>query len=257
MKADLHIHTTFSDGLSSPEEIVDIAIERGIDIICITDHRETEGAIRAMRYAFDKEILVVPGIEILSKAGDVLGINVKKVIPDGLSVKETFSEIRKQGGIAVIPHPFDRPFTGFWGGEKLIKDVSPDAIEVFNAGVFFKNSNKKALKFARENNFCFTAGSDAHIKDYVGRGLLYSSENISSEKDLIKIIMEKRATVLGNPLGFFETFKNVLHSNVKDIAKYYYSKKKNGKILKKEFLSKQNLFGRIDVDGVEVNRYKL
>ena len=74
MKIDLHIHTKFSwDGFSSPREVVDAAIQKGIDCICITDHNEIKGAIEAMKYGFDKNILVLPGIEILSLDGDILG----------------------------------------------------------------------------------------------------------------------------------------------------------------------------------------
>lgn len=38
MKVDLHIHTTYSDGVFSPEKIVDTAIDAGLDAIAITDH---------------------------------------------------------------------------------------------------------------------------------------------------------------------------------------------------------------------------
>jgi len=236
MKADLHIHTTFSDGISSPKEMVEAAIEKGINCICITDHGETKGAVEAMKFGFDKNILVIPGIEVLSKSGDILGINIKKIIPNGLSVQETIKEIRKQNGIAIIPHPFDRPLVGFWGGGKEIQTLDLDGIEIFNASVFFNFSNKKASKFSQINNLSFTAGSDAHRKEFVGRGYLETSENILSEKDLITAIMNKKVKIGGEHLNFFEILKNISNSDVKSLISYYRLRRKNGKNSRREFL---------------------
>lgn len=229
MKADLHIHTTYSDGVSTPEEIVDSAIEKGIKCICITDHDETKGALKAIKYAYDKDILVLPGIELLSSSGDILGINIKKVIPSYLSAKETIKEIKKQGGIAVIPHPFNKPINSFWGGEEILNFIKPDAIEAFNASVFFSSSNRKAFNFSKKNNFSFTAGSDAHRKEFIGRGYIEISDKISNEKDLISAIMQREAKPKGKVLSYLECFKNAKHTNISDIIEYYFYKRKNGK----------------------------
>lgn len=221
MKADLHIHTNFSpDGVSSPKEVVQAALEKNIDCICITDHHEIKGAIEAMRLGHDKNILVIPGIEILSRSGDVLGINVKKIIPDGLSLEKTIEEIKKQGGFAVIPHPFDRLSGGFWGGEKKLLQAGADAIEVFNASLFSERSNKKAFNFAEKNNLCFTAGSDAHRAKFVGRGYLNFSKNISSAKELIEEIRNKTAEIQGDSFSFMEGVKNSSGVDVRRIVDY-------------------------------------
>jgi predicted metal-dependent phosphoesterase TrpH len=223
MKADLHIHTNFScDGVSSPKEVVEAAIEKGIHCICITDHNEIKGAIEAMKFGFDKDILVIPGIEILTTFGDVLGINVKKIIPDGMSIEETIREIKKQKGIAVIPHLFDPILLNFRGSSFLKINPKPDAIEVFNASSFLNFPNKKSFDFAKKNNFPFTAGSDAHRKDFVGRGYIEIDSKIRSEKDLIEAIMEKRIKLGGNVLSFFETFRNSANMSFLRTIKYVY-----------------------------------
>lgn len=206
MKADLHIHSNFSDGISSPQEIVKAAIEKGIDCICITDHQEIRGAIEAMRFGFDKDILVIPGIEITTKSGDVLGINVKKIIPNGLSMKETIKEIRRQGGIAAIPHFFAWPLNNFRGKKEDFLAV--DAIEIFSASLF-NFLNEKAFNLSRKYNLPFTAGSDAHRADFVGKGFLETSKDIFSEKDLIKEIMENRVEAKGKVLRPWEMAKNL------------------------------------------------
>ena len=61
---DYHIHTNFSDGKFSPEEIVDRYIKDGYNEIAITDHDTFEGSKVAVSYAKNKCITVIPGIEI-------------------------------------------------------------------------------------------------------------------------------------------------------------------------------------------------
>jgi len=222
MKADLHIHTNYSfDGLSSPLEVVEAAIEKGLDCICITDHNEVEGAFKARDYAKDKNILVIPGIEVLSKSGDILGIDVEKKIPDNLSAEETIREISKAGGLAVIPHPFDWPVENFVGGEKRILDSKVEVIEAFNSSVVSRAANKKALKFVKDNNFLFTAGSDAHRAEYIGRGYLQTFEDFNSASELIEKIREKRVEIKGRPLSFFEVLKNASGLNLKRTKDYW------------------------------------
>ncbi len=228
MKADLHIHTSFScDGIHSPKEIINSAIEKGIDCVCITDHNEIRGAVEAMKFSFDKNILVIPGIEILSKSGDVLAINVKKLIPDGLSLKETIKEIRKQKGIAVIPHLFDPTVLNFKGIIREVLETKPDALEILNALSFFNFSNKKVSKFSQKKDFPFTAGSDAHRKEFVGSAYIETFEKVSSEKDLIDAIMNKKVKIGGDHQGFIKAVKNVLHFDKKRALKYIYLKAKN------------------------------
>jgi hypothetical protein len=225
MKADLHIHTTFSDGCSSPEEVIKTALERNIDCVCITDHKETEGAVRAIRFGFDKNILVVPGIEIATKSGHMLGLNVKKIIPDGLDPETAVREIKKQGGLAVVAHPFDWPLEDFLGGEEKIRALGFNlvGIEVFNASVLIKSSNQKAFSFAQKNNFCFTAGSDAHRKEFVGRGYLEFQDNVQSAEDLLEVIRKRTAQAKGEVLSFWELLKMVRHNSftLKDLFRFY------------------------------------
>jgi predicted metal-dependent phosphoesterase TrpH len=219
MKVDFHIHTKFSwDGFSSPKEVVNAALEKNIDCICITDHGEIKGAIEAMKYAFDKNILVIPGIEILTKSGDVLGINVKKVIPDGLSAKTTIGEIKKQGGFAIIPHPFWPSAATKYKREMFLL---ADAIEIFNADLF-KFINKKAIKFSKKYGLPFTAGSDAHKAKFVGRGYLEIPRNNLSEKEVLKEVQNKNGEIKGEPLNFWERIENSLRMDPAKLINYYY-----------------------------------
>lgn len=64
---DYHIHTYFSDGDMSPEELVDRYIEKGYREIAITDHDEIEGSMIAVWHSAGRSIRVIPGIELSTK----------------------------------------------------------------------------------------------------------------------------------------------------------------------------------------------
>ncbi len=225
MKADLHIHTSYSfDGISSPREAVDSALKKGLDCICITDHGRIEGALEAIEYAKGKNILVIPGIEVLTESGDILGINIKERIPEGLSLKETVREIKRQKGLAVVAHPFDWPVENFLGSRKDIKRVK--AVEVFNSSAISFKANREALEFAEKNNLFITAGSDAHRAEYIGRGYLETFEDFSTAEELIEKIKKRKVKAKGKPLNLFQILKNASRFKLKRAFHYWTLKRK-------------------------------
>jgi hypothetical protein len=195
MKADLHVHTNYSyDSISSPQEIVKAALRKGLDCIAICDHGEIIGAIETIKVAFNKPILVIPGIEIKSKEGDILGLNVHKIIPNNLSAKETIIEIKKEGGMAVIPHPFGY-FCSFKGNLDELKNEI-DAIEVLNSNIF-KENNRKTLKWVKKNDFAITAGSDAHSPAFIGSAYLEIPGEKLSIAQIFEQIRDKKVRAIG------------------------------------------------------------
>jgi len=211
MRCDLHCHTCYSqDSTALPEEMVEAALKKGINCLAISDHGEIKGARKAIEYAKDKPILIIPGIEIKSKEGDVLGLNVKEIIPNKLSAEETIKKIKELGGLAIIPHPFGW-FTGFRGNlEKIIKEI--DGIEVLNASLF--TGNKKALDFAQKFNLPFTAGSDAHFPGFVGKAFLeIPGENLSI-KEVLEKIKNREGKLASSEANFFEKIINHSKSSI-------------------------------------------
>jgi predicted metal-dependent phosphoesterase TrpH len=69
MAIDLHLHTTASDGTSSPEELVRHAAELGLKAIAITDHDSVDGIPAALEEGRRQKIEVVPGVELSSDLG--------------------------------------------------------------------------------------------------------------------------------------------------------------------------------------------
>ena len=218
MKCDLHIHTAYSyDSEAEPNQIINAALKKKIDCIAITDHGEVKGALETIDYAKEKPILIIPGIEIKTKAGDMIGLNIREIIPNGLSPEETVEKIKKLGGLAVIPHPFGWCCSFKDDLEGLKNKI--DAIEVFNASVFGKG-NKKALAFAKNHNLAFTAGSDAHFPNFVGRAYLeIPGENLSIGEVLEKI-KEKEGKVGGEGTGFGERVIDHIKRNIAKFKNY-------------------------------------
>ena len=226
MRCDLHCHTSYSyDSTTPPEEMVEAALKKGINCLVISDHGEIKGTREAIEYAKDKPILIIPGIEIKSKKGDILGLNVKEIIPNKLSAEETIKKIKELGGLAIIPHPFGW-FTGFRGNlEKIIKEI--DGIEVLNASLF--TGNKKALDFAQKFNLPFTAGSDAHFPGFVGKAFLdYNPPTTHpSIKEVLEQIKNKNVKIGGGEANFFE---KIIDHTKRNLAKINYVGRKKREI---------------------------
>jgi|LGOV01.1.fsa_nt_gb predicted metal-dependent phosphoesterase TrpH len=64
MKADLHMHSTYSDGLFMPEELFRKAKENGVDVIAITDHDIVVGVEDNFKYSTEYGVQYIPGIEL-------------------------------------------------------------------------------------------------------------------------------------------------------------------------------------------------
>jgi predicted metal-dependent phosphoesterase TrpH len=152
-RADLHIHTTYKDGLSTVDEVIARAVALELDVIAITDHDTIEGAIEARKKTKNLDLEVIVGEEISSRAGHVIGLFLNEKIEPWLSLAETIRRIHRQGGLAIIPHPLwslrgqvpiaksRRIDLGMSGVSRrsMIKilradpESRPDAVEVFNA----------------------------------------------------------------------------------------------------------------------------
>src|SRR5213594_885424 len=71
VRYDLHCHSTCSDGLLSPAEVVRRAAQRGVDVLALTDHDEVGGLAEARAAAEDAGIRLVDGAELSVSWRDV------------------------------------------------------------------------------------------------------------------------------------------------------------------------------------------
>lgn len=168
---DLHMHTDHSSDCATPVEVlIETARDRGFGAIAITDHNEISGALAAAEVAarYD-DFKVIVGEEVkTAEQGEVIGLFIREKIPKGLTMAETISEIRRQGGLVYVPHPFDR-LHSVPDYEHLLDIVEEiDLMEVFNPRVAISSFNEEAERFARKYDIIPAAGSDSHVAQGLG-----------------------------------------------------------------------------------------
>lgn len=198
LRIDLHVHTSHShDGFCSVAQAVAAAKAKGLSGIAIADHNSIACHAEIEKFK-SEDFLIIPGIEVSSKDGHVLGLGVNELITRDLSAAETVDKIKAQGGIAVAPHPFNPARkTG------VVFKAKFDAVEVFNSHAYFL-SNPLAKRFAEQNHMPMTAGSDSHFPNEVG--LAYMGVVCEPRlDDVLKAVTRGEAVIFGRvlPLPYY------------------------------------------------------
>jgi predicted metal-dependent phosphoesterase TrpH len=171
IEVDLHMHTDHSGDCATPVDVLlQTARDRGLGAIAITDHNEVSGALEARKIAEQMgDIKVIVAEEVkTAEQGEVIGLFLEEKIPKGLTMAETIAEIRNQGGLVYVPHPFDR-FHSVPDYEHLLDMVEEiDLLEVFNPRVAVTAFNEEAVRFAAKYRLVPAAGSDSHVAQGLG-----------------------------------------------------------------------------------------
>jgi len=179
--ADLHIHSIHSyDGTATiPAILKHTADNTNLNVIAITDHDNMDGVNQALDLAPKYGVQVIPGCEITSAQGHVLGLFIKNIIPAGLSFLETLQLIGEQGGYAIAAHPMAK------GTSSLNFEVIREAcnhpiasnvlvgIEAFNGGLVYTQENNSIAAQSSKLPLAQTGNSDAHILQMIGQGASY------------------------------------------------------------------------------------
>lgn len=175
-KADIHIHTTFSDGMATPEELVDFVVEQtDLRVIAVTDHDTAEGAFVARAYAVTHELPldVIIGQEVTTDEGDVVGLFLRDSLPTYRTAAAAIDAIHGQGGLAIAVHPFSARWTlGMMKGlAARIADLPLDGVEVRNGFPtnFFSNPYTLWYNRWRGERISEVGGSDSHAVYTVGQ----------------------------------------------------------------------------------------
>jgi predicted metal-dependent phosphoesterase TrpH len=167
---DLHMHTDHSPDCATPVEVLlATAREQGLGAIAVTDHNEISGALEAREQGRAAGVKVIVGEEVKTAGqGEVIGLFIEEKIPRGLSLGETVAEIKRQGGLVYVPHPFDRMHSvpDYEHLLTILDDL--DAIEVFNPRVAIGAFNEEASRFAAKYRIVAGAGSDSHVAQGLG-----------------------------------------------------------------------------------------
>ncbi len=202
LKIDLHVHTSYShDCLTSLDSVISFAQKRRLNGVSIADHDTIEGALRLLEMA-GTGLIIIPGIEVSTSQGHLLGINVTTPIPRGLSIVETAARIHEAGGIAVAAHP-SSPFKHAIGLDERLISYGVDAVETVNSTNFpFFLLNYLDKRLARRTGLPVTGGSDAHLPEAIGLGYTLIDET-GTETDIdavVQAIKRGRCVPIGRPM---------------------------------------------------------
>lgn len=210
-KADLHMHSRYSDGLGSIEDILAFVGQRtDLDVIAMTDHNTIEGALRARDLAQKQgaPFEVIVGEEVSTREGHLLTLFVEKRIRPGLSVERTIELAHQQGGVAIIAHPFNRVFRHSIQREVVDRlttaplEAQPDGIETLNGSFAGIGSSQLAMSRNRRHyRWPETGSSDAHTVTAVG--CAYTWFEGASAADLCASLLQAKTLPGGH---FWQTY---------------------------------------------------
>jgi predicted metal-dependent phosphoesterase TrpH len=209
LKIDFHVHTYYSrDSLITPKQLITFAKRAGLDGVAITDHNTIKGVQKIKT----KEILVIPGIEISTLEGHLLGINLKNNIPPKLGMKETIQLIHDFGGIAIAPHP-----TAFYKSPPSKVETMYDAIEVMNASsIPFSVLTYFNQRFANKLNLPETGGSDSHYAPEIGSAYTVIDSDLNVD-DIVRAIKFGSTVPVGNAVPWKIRFERAAYGLKKRI----------------------------------------
>ena len=208
-KADLHIHTLASDGVSSVSDVLSAAEAKGLDVIAITDHERVDAAhaAKAMAEARGLNVKVIVGEEISTRGGHVVAIFIEERIRPWGSLDDAIRQVHEQGGLAIVAHPLvPYPITSASGRaiRKLMADkdvrLHPDGVEAFNPTIAGTRWGKMGPDFVEELGVAAIASSDSHRAEDVGQA--FTKFEGTTPDDLRRAIEERATTWEGSKYTF-------------------------------------------------------
>ena len=203
LKADLHIHTQEDpeDKVEyTAKELIDGASRQKFDVLAITNHNLVTYDGYLKKYALDKGILLIPGIELKVEGKHIILLNVNDRGEREIRTLEELRYYKNESSLIIAPHPYFPMFASL--GAKLDQYIHIfDAVEYTH--FYFKgiNFNRKAERKARKYNLPLLGVSDAHLLRQFG--LTYSL--IDAEKTseaVIRAIKENKVEIVTRPIKF-------------------------------------------------------
>jgi Predicted metal-dependent phosphoesterases (PHP family) len=193
-KADLHMHTSLGDGLASVQQIFEyVENYTNLDIIAITDHDDSRGALQALELAEKRKwrFKVIPGNEITTRQGHLLSLFTTCEFPMLKSLEASMDAIYEAGGMAIAPHPLSWLTTSIRERSLLLQHSTKlpfHGIETFNPSYAGRVSHKR-VKELNETILHLPefGGSDAHANSMIGKGFtLFPGTTIEELLEAIK-----------------------------------------------------------------------
>jgi hypothetical protein len=205
-KADIHIHTTHSDGMATVEQVLEFAErETDLDLIAITDHDMFDGAEEACNLAARRNyrFQVLAGIEVTTLEGHLLALGIDKPVRSLQPLDKTIAEVHAQGGIAIAPHPMSWMIRSI-GRNGLLRvqhsqhdEVYFDGYETLNPSLAGKVVADRVRELnARVLHLAETGSSDSHVLPTIGTATTLFPGKTAD--DFIRALKEKKTTAAGH-----------------------------------------------------------
>lgn len=226
LKVSLHNHTNYiqaSETNYSPKQLIDEAVKLGYDALCISEHYKftklgdliaefRKDPLKTYRdfkdYASGKGLLLIPGVEIHIKEGEVLLVNFEGDVKD----YPTIDSLKKlpKNVLVVAPHPFYK--RRFCLGKELIKHINLfDAIEYSHFYLKPFNLNNEAVKVAEKYHKVVVGTPDTHRLEQ----LKFTYSLVNAKKDagsIVKAIKAGKVKLVTRPLPLYVFLKTTLRS---------------------------------------------
>jgi len=189
VKADLHLHTTYSDGVSRPEDYLKVAKKRGFSVISVTDHNTFQGSTEAVKLAKSYNILVVPGCEVRTELGDIL-VYCEEVPSEEAPrrIRDLARWARTNRCILVPAHPLDITRSGV--GLVGLLSFRWDAVEAYNGGTLLPLLNELTHLISKLACIPAIGSSDAHSILMFGSCYTEIRQEVNTARDVIEAIIK-------------------------------------------------------------------
>lgn len=174
-KADLQIHSSHGDGLDDLETILEhVETNTDLDVIALTEHDDVRPghALRELAVRRGARVEVIPGVEITTRSGHLLGLFVEAEVPMLRPLAETVALLRARGALCIVPHPLS--YLAFSIGERALRRLlaageTVDAIETLNPSIAGRVRAARVAALNRDLlHAAETGSSDAHRAELVG-----------------------------------------------------------------------------------------
>jgi predicted metal-dependent phosphoesterase TrpH len=208
-KADLHIHSDYSDGMATVDEILEyVEHKTDLDLIAITDHDMFDGSDVARELAARRHYRfgVITGMEVTTIEGHLLALGIARPVHSLQPLAKTIAQVHEQGGICIVPHPMSWMIRSV-GRRGILRihnhpssEVYFDGIEVMNPSFAGRVSSSQARHLNETKlHLAETGGSDSHTLSMIGTGLTYFD---GDGEDAFRRALRARVT---HPDGHFWT----------------------------------------------------
>ncbi|MGF0033832.1 PHP domain-containing protein [Bariatricus sp. SGI.154] len=184
MFIDTHMHemTYSKDSFLKLDEMVQIAKEKGLGAICITDHDSMGLKEYAEEYSGRTGFPVFVGIEFFSLQGDIVAFGIDEYPKERIPAQDFIDLVKAQGGVCFAAHPFRNNNRGLEENLRTVKGL--DGLEVLN-GSTSEEACRKAARYAIELGLFTLGSSDCHVPEKVGVCATYFPEEVRTMEEFL------------------------------------------------------------------------